>query len=172
MVYEGILGNPDGVFIPCAVNTVDNGASIAERIAFLNEATVMKIFQTHHVVKLLGVISQGSPTLVIMELMAAGDLKTYLRTWREFGGRMPFPQVARMAEQVADGMAYLISHKFVHRDLAARNCLVSADLTVKVGDFGMACDIYETNYYRKGTRGLLPVRWMAPGSLRYGIFTS
>ena len=40
------------------------------------------------------------------------------------------------------------------------------------GDFGMARDIYETDYYRKGGKGLLPVRWMAPESLRDGIFTT
>lgn len=36
----------------------------------------------------------------------------------------------------------------------------------------MTRDIYETDYYRKGSRGLLPVRWMAPESLRDGVFTS
>ena len=40
------------------------------------------------------------------------------------------------------------------------------------GDFGMARDIYETDYYRKGGKGLLPVRWMGPESLRDGIFTT
>jgi len=39
-------------------------------------------------------------------------------------------------------------------------------------DFGMARDIYETDYYRKGTKGLLPVRWMAPESLKDGVFDS
>ncbi|KAI5644932.1 protein tyrosine kinase domain-containing protein [Phthorimaea operculella] len=46
------------------------------------------------------------------------------------------------------------------------------DLTVKVGDFGMTRDIYETDYYRKGTKGLLPVRWMSPESLKDGVFSS
>lgn len=39
-------------------------------------------FNTHHVVRLLGVVSKGQPTLVVMELMANGDLKTYLRSHR------------------------------------------------------------------------------------------
>ena len=39
-----------------------------------------------------------------------------------------------------------------------------------LGDFGMTRDIYETDYYRKGGRSLLPVRWMAPESLKDGVF--
>ncbi len=36
----------------------------------------------------------------------------------------------------------------------------------------MFSDIYETDYYRKGGKGLLPVRWMAPESLKDGVFTT
>lgn len=35
-----------------------------------------------HQVCLLGVVSKGQPTLVVMELMAHGDLKSYLRSLR------------------------------------------------------------------------------------------
>lgn len=38
----------------------------------------MLVFQ----VRLLGVVSKGQPTLVVMELMAHGDLKSYLRSLR------------------------------------------------------------------------------------------
>lgn len=62
------------------------------------------------------------------------------------------------------------SKKFVHRDLAARNCLVSEEYVVKIGDFGLARDIYESDYYRKEQKGPLPVRWMAPESLADGLF--
>lgn len=43
---------------------------------------------------------------------------------------------------------------------------------VKIGDFGLAREIYKNDYYRKRGEGLLPVRWMAPENLMDGIFTS
>ncbi|XP_044591590.1 insulin-like receptor isoform X2 [Cotesia glomerata] len=180
MVYEGIAKDISKLKpeIRCAVKTVNENATDRERIEFLNEASVMKAFNTHHVVRLLGVVSRGQPPYVIMELMVNGDLKTYLRSHRpdqcENMSRQPptLKRIIRMAAEIADGMAYLSAKKFVHRDLAARNCMVAEDLTVKIGDFGMTRDIYETDYYRKGTKGLLPVRWMAPESLKDGVFTS
>lgn len=184
MVYEGIAYNlsPEKPETKCAVKTVNESASIHKRIEFLQEASVMKAFSCQHVVKLLGVVSKGQPVYVIMELMSNGDLKGYLRSHRpesdDDDGNVPrgsqptLKQILQMAAEIADGMAYLAAHKFVHRDLAARNCMVAEDLTVKIGDFGMTRDIYETDYYRKGGKGLLPVRWMAPESLKDGIFTS
>ncbi|XP_063395481.1 insulin receptor-like [Cydia fagiglandana] len=185
MVYEGIAKGIDKLKpeTRCAVKTVNEHATDRERIEFLNEASVMKAFDTFHVVRLLGVVSRGQPTLVVMELMEHGDLKTYLRSHRpdsdnslpkkESAGPPPTLQnILQMAIEIADGMAYLSAKKFVHRDLAARNCMVAGDLTVKVGDFGMTRDIYETDYYRKGSKGLLPVRWMSPESLKDGVFSS
>uniref|UniRef100_A0A3B5A2D7 Tyrosine-protein kinase receptor n=1 Tax=Stegastes partitus TaxID=144197 RepID=A0A3B5A2D7_9TELE len=188
MVYEGIAkdivkGDPE---TRVAVKTVNESASLRERIEFLNEASVMKAFSCHHVVRLLGVVSKGQPTLVVMELMTHGDLKSYLRSLRpdsEPASTNPSVpphatlkllscDMLQMAAEIADGMAYLNAKKFVHRDLAARNCMVAEDFTVKIGDFGMTRDIYETDYYRKGGKGLLPVRWMAPESLKDGVFTA
>ena len=136
----------------------------------------MKDYNTEHVIKLLGVVSQGQPALVLMELMENGDLKNYLRSRRPDSENnklgLPVPtlrEVLQMAIEISDGMSYLSVKKIVHRDLAARNCMVSHDVVVKVGDFGMARDIYETEYYRKEGRGLLPVRWMAPESIKVKI---
>ncbi|XP_037538287.1 insulin receptor a [Nematolebias whitei] len=180
MVYEGIAKDiikGEGE-TRVAVKTVNESASLRERIEFLNEASVMKAFSCHHVVRLLGVVSKGQPTLVVMELMTHGDLKSYLRSLRPDAennpGRPPptLKEMVQMAAEIADGIAYLNAKKFVHRDLAARNCMVAHDLTVKIGDFGMTRDIYETDYYRKGGKGLLPVRWMAPESLKDGVFTA
>ncbi|XP_034951870.1 insulin-like receptor [Chelonus insularis] len=168
MVYRGVLNGTEHV----AIKTIPENYTEDDKNEFLNEASVMKNFSTYHIIKLLGVISEGNPPYVIMELMENGDLKSYLRRIRDTESSLEVSRIVRMAGEIADGMAYLESKKFVHRDLAARNCMVSKNLVCKIGDFGMARDIYETDYYKIGQKGLLPIRWMAPENLSDGVFTS
>lgn len=79
------------------------------------------------------------------------------------------------AMDVSKGCEYLEDHHFIHRDIAARNCLLTGTgpgRIVKIADFGMARDIYRADYYRKGGKTLLPVKWMPPEAFLDGIFTS
>jgi len=52
------------------------------RMEFLKEASVMKAFNSYHVVRLLGVVSTTNQPMVVMEFMEHGDLKSFLRSTR------------------------------------------------------------------------------------------
>uniref|UniRef100_G1SJ95 Tyrosine-protein kinase receptor n=1 Tax=Oryctolagus cuniculus TaxID=9986 RepID=G1SJ95_RABIT len=183
-VYEGtavdILGAGSGE-IKVAVKTLKKGSTDQEKIEFLKEAHLMSKFNHPNILKQLGVCLLNEPQYIILELMEGGDLLTYLRKARMttfHGPLLTLVDLVDMCVDISKGCVYLEQMHFIHRDLAARNCLVSVkDYTspsriVKIGDFGLARDIYKNDYYRKRGEGLLPVRWMAPESLMDGIFTT
>lgn len=141
----------------------------------------MSKFNHPNILKQLGVCLLNEPQYIILELMEGGDLLTYLRKARRttfHGPLLTLVDLVDLCVDISKGCVYLEQMHFIHRDLAARNCLVSVkDYTspsriVKIGDFGLARDIYKNDYYRKRGEGLLPVRWMAPESLMDGIFTT
>lgn len=49
-------------------------------------------------------------------------------------------------------------------------CRVNDKLQVKIADFGLSRDVYESNYYVLRHSAKLPVRWMALESLLDGHF--
>ncbi|XP_015176489.1 PREDICTED: proto-oncogene tyrosine-protein kinase ROS isoform X2 [Polistes dominula] len=181
-VFQGNAKELDGpgTVTPVAVKTLRKGATAQEKSEFLQEARLMSHFRHKHVLRLLGVCLDIDPPLLVLELMEASDLLSYLRESRSLQPTDPYAlrlqDLLAMCEDVARGCRYLEELHFVHRDLACRNCLVSTrdreNRVVKIGDFGLARDIYKNDYYRKKGEGLLPVRWMAPESLIDGVFTS
>ncbi|KAM6432982.1 proto-oncogene tyrosine-protein kinase ROS [Rhynochetos jubatus] len=183
-VYEGtavdILADGSGK-TKVAVKTLKKGATDQEKSEFLKEAHLMSKFDHPHILKLLGVCLLNEPQYLILELMEGGDLLSYLRGARKQKLWSPLLTVTDLLDiclDICKGCVYLEKMHFIHRDLAARNCLVSekgyesSSRVVKIGDFGLARDIYKNDYYRKRGEGLLPVRWMAPESLIDGVFTN
>ncbi|KAL6419472.1 hypothetical protein ACFW04_011383 [Cataglyphis niger] len=181
-VYRGKVKNfgESGLEIPAAIKMLRKNASPQNKKQFLEEAKIMNHFRHKHVLRLLAVCLDQESPLIVLEFMEIGDLLQYLRDNQKFqpsdSHALRLQDLFAMCEDVARGCCYLEELRFVHRDLACRNCLVSArdreNRVVKIGDFGLARDVYKDDYYRKKGQGLLPIRWMAPESLVLGIFTS
>ena len=144
---------------------------------FEQEIKFMTRLKNANVVRLLGVC-KGAESFLMMEYMENGDLHEFLQKQKLVSDSLPGLQKGEitpliqlyMAVQIASGMRYLASMKFVHRDLAARNCLVGRDFVVKISDFGMSRNLYDSVYYRIRGHLILPIRWMANESF-YGKFS-
>ena len=50
--------------------------------------------------------------------------------------------------------------------------IVGTGLSIKIADFGLARGVHDKDYYKVGGAAVLPVRWMAPESILFGVFTT
>ena len=184
-VYQGFIsGLPGGelngpVDMPVAVKTLPELSTEQAEVDFLMEALIMSKFSHPNIVHCIGVCFEKHPRFIVLELLGGGDLKTFLRESRamtEEPNNLSIGDLILMAIDVAKGCEYLEENHFIHRDIAARNCLLtskrSAGRSVKIADFGMARDIYRNDYYRKGGKAMLPIKWMPPEAYLEGVFTS
>ncbi|XP_025263429.1 protein sevenless isoform X2 [Camponotus floridanus] len=182
MVYQGKVKNLEGsgTDISVAIKTLPKDAGSHEGKKLLEEAELMYHFRHEHILRLLGVCLDGISPFLVLELMETGDLLKYLRNCRKLKASdshvLRLQDLFVMCEDVARGCCYLEELRFVHRDLACRNCLVSSrnreNRVIKIGDFGLARNIYKDDYYIMEGERHLPIRWMAPESLRMNRFTS
>ncbi len=54
-------------------------------------------------------------------------------------------------------------------DTALNLFRLDSELTVRVGDFGLARDVYSSDYYRANQGARIPVKWMPPETLTDAI---
>eukprot|EP00041_Stephanoeca_diplocostata_P029852 m.889599 g.889599 ORF g.889599 m.889599 type:complete len:1676 (+) comp23645_c0_seq10:289-5316(+) len=138
-----------------------------ETRSFLEEAALMAQFDHPNIIRLVGVVTDAQPIMIVVELAEGGSLFEYLRK-HSVSNATRFG----MAIDVADGMQYLENCGFIHRDLATRNVLLTKpNLTCKIGDFGLSrtCGVDEDKLW--GENGLVAIRWTAPEVMREHKFT-
>ncbi|XP_078711286.1 focal adhesion kinase 1-like [Lampetra fluviatilis] len=165
-VHRGVYTDQDGVEVPVAVKTCKD-PTVSK--AFLQEAYTMQEFDHPHIVRFVGVIAEGEPQSLLMELCLYGELRKYLQT-----NCLELEQdlLLSFVCQISTALSYLESRKVVHRDVAARNVLVAARDCVKLGDFGLSRSMGDSEYYRAASKSKLPIRWMAPESISFCKYTS
>ncbi|XP_064397449.1 uncharacterized protein LOC135344191 isoform X2 [Halichondria panicea] len=184
IVYKGLLIDWNNVAIRGVALKILKGLFTQSDVqSMVSEISKMQEFHHPHVMSLIGVcLDTGPGASMVMPYMTNGSLLDYLKKERcnldltegENSDKVFSVRklLLKMCHQIGLGMAYLAQHKFVHRDLAARNCMLDSNGDLKVGDFGLAEDVYSTGYFRQSDseRVKLPYKWLALESLNDAIF--
>uniref|UniRef100_A0A8C8SV40 non-specific serine/threonine protein kinase n=1 Tax=Pelusios castaneus TaxID=367368 RepID=A0A8C8SV40_9SAUR len=165
-----ILGEIFSDFTPAqvVVKELRVSAGPLEQRKFLSEAQPYRSLQHPNILQCLGLCTETIPFLLIMEFCQLGDLKRYLRAQRQADGLTPdlltrdLSTLQRMAYELTLGLLHLHKNNYIHSDLALRNCLLTSDLTVRVGDYGLSHNNYKEDYYITPDRLWIPLRWVAP----------
>ncbi|XP_053707855.1 serine/threonine-protein kinase LMTK1 isoform X2 [Synchiropus splendidus] len=145
------------------VKELKASASVQEQMQFLEEVQPYRTLQHPALLQCLAQCSEVTPYLLVMEFCPLGDLKSYLSGCRLTDSETPDPLVLqRMACDVASGLLHLHKNNFIHNDLALRNCLLTSEMTVKIGDYGLSHSRYKEDYYVTPDQIWVPLRWIAP----------
>ncbi|XP_052255888.1 tyrosine-protein kinase SYK-like isoform X2 [Dreissena polymorpha] len=159
----------NGKTIPVAVKTLkQEDVTPHQEPELLKEARIMMPLSHKNIVRMIGVCKSGC-LMLVLELAPLGCLNTFLSAHKNF----PQADIVLLLHQVAMGMEYLESMKFVHRDLAARNVLLVTETFAKISDFGMSKALQrDNNYYEAKEAGKWPLKWYAPECVYYWKFDS
>jgi len=181
-VYRGEFKQNDNKTIEVAIKVLRD-QNVSSMHEFLYEANRMKDFSHGNILSLIGVSWDPSrKAMVLLPFMKNGDLRSYISNEKN---RPTVRQLITWGIQIADGMEYLASLKFVHRDLATRNCMLDEELICRISDFGLSRDVIDRDYYTISTTTKtendgktiqmtprrLPIRWLSPESIESSKYT-
>ncbi|MBQ7206362.1 MAG: protein kinase [Lentisphaeria bacterium] len=138
--------------------------SAEQRTQFENEAKVIAMLHHPNIVKIYGAGCSEERCYYAMELIEGRGLDTCRFT--------DLRELARIALQAAQALAYAHRCGVLHRDVKPANMLLDAEGNVHIGDFGIAFiltgeePVVEDRNSRSGT-----LRYMAPERLADGVNT-
>ncbi|XP_053675535.1 serine/threonine-protein kinase GL21140 [Anopheles nili] len=108
------------------------------------EIRVMKKLNHPYIIQLVHDIETIKNMYLVLELVRGGDLFDAITRVTRFSEN----QSKTMMKHLASAMAYMHSLSIVHRDIKPENLLVELDgdgnvIILKLGDFGLACEVTE-----------------------------
>ncbi len=133
---------------------------------FRREALATTVLRHQNIVACLDTGTDGDQPYLVMDLIEGEDLTARLRR----GGRLAPSEAARIAFDVARGLAVAHMRGIVHRDVKPGNILLAADGRAMVTDFGIARLAADAEAVLPGTT-LGSVHYFSPEQAR-GIATT
>lgn len=148
---------------PVAVKTLNvKIPTVAQLQAFKNEVAVLR--KTRHVNILLFMGCVSKPQLAIVTQWCDGSsLYKHLHVVET---KFLLFTLIEIQRQIAQGMEYLHAKNIIHRDLKSNNIFLHDDLTVKIGDFGLATAKARWSGSEKSQQPTGSILWMAPEVIR------
>ena len=88
-----------------------------------------------NVIQFIDFVEHGESRYILCEFVPCGSVRDWIKhTSKSF----PWKLRLSFAIDIARALTFLHSRHIIHRDVKASNCLVTENMRVKVGDFGLA----------------------------------
>ncbi|KAF3442651.1 hypothetical protein FNV43_RR16567 [Rhamnella rubrinervis] len=173
-VYKGFLGNKE-----VAVKRVSKNSSQGKQ-EFIAEVTTIGSLRHKNLVKLIGWCYESHELLIVYEYMPNGSLDKFIIGDDNFGMKITEPALIweirhNIIYGVAQALDYLhngCEKRVLHRDIKASNIMLDSEFNARVGDFGLARIIQQSEKSHHTTKEIAgTLGYMAPESFLIGRAT-
>ncbi|XP_069571060.1 serine/threonine-protein kinase PLK4 isoform X1 [Brachyistius frenatus] len=123
-----------------AIKTIDKKAmqkaGMVQRVS--NEVEIHCRLKHPSVLELYNYFEDSNYVYLVLEMCHNGEMSRYLKE-----RTMPFSEdeARHFMHQIVKGMLYLHTHGILHRDLTLSNLLLTSNMNIKIGDFGLATQL-------------------------------
>lgn len=109
----------------------------------LAESQLLRDLSHRNIIVCLDIVQEDDMLYIVMEYANGGDLSRWIQHYRDQERRLPEQTVMSCFVQICAALRYIHSKKILHRDLKPANIFLCgegdlSELTVKLGDFGIA----------------------------------
>lgn len=105
---------------------------------FIHEAQAVARLNHPNIVTVYDFGEEDGAAYLVMELIAGEELSVYFDESQGFQLEFTLDDAVRMSCELLDAVGYAHQHGIVHRDIKPANVMLTADLKVKLTDFGVA----------------------------------
>lgn len=114
-----------------------------ERENLLDEVRIMKLIghsatKCQNILQFYNAWQEDSYFYVQLELAERGTLRDLMNLYSHKKTILPHLDIVNIFYQITSGLKHIHSYSIVHLDIKPQNILITADGTLKIGDFGIA----------------------------------
>ncbi|KAG0266109.1 hypothetical protein DFQ27_000156 [Actinomortierella ambigua] len=142
---------------PCAAKAFFVNQSDFHQDVIQKEISLLQTLRHRHIIQFYRTHEEDNRVYLLVELAARGSLCRAIATG-ELGNN--WPTKMRLAQEIAQGLAFIHQEKVLHRDLKSANVLLTKHMEVKLADFGLAKVRSLASAASIASQGTL--RWVAP----------
>lgn len=155
LVYEGVdpkLNRRVAIKV-IQMSRIDDPALRAEYAArFITEAQAVARLNHPNIVTVYDFGEESGVAYLVMELIAGEELGSYFDDSQMFSLDFTLEDSVRMTCELLDALDYAHQQGIIHRDIKPANVMLTAQLRVKLTDFGVArMQDVEANHTQAGT---------------------
>ena len=135
-----------------------------------NEAKLLSKVNNEHIVKYYESFSSTNSFNIVMEFCDGTDLEKYIDKHKREYKKIGKEEIYRFILDICEGLKEIHSKHIIHKDLKPDNLFLTTYGMIKIGDFGISRQLYNSNDFAKTANG--PVLYMAPEEIRHNNYNT